>query len=142
MSALEDKYVNPLTDFGFKKLFGSEPKKILLIDFWIQVLPERHQIQDLTYATNEQLGNNELDRKAIFNLYCMGQSGECFIVEIQKAKQNLFKDRSIFTLRFPSSNKPGKETGPTNWSRSTPWASWILFSMISNSKANCCTWLS
>jgi hypothetical protein len=29
----EEKYINPLTDFGFKKLFGSEPNKDLLIDF-------------------------------------------------------------------------------------------------------------
>ncbi len=26
-TALQDKYINPFTDFGFKKLFGSEPNK-------------------------------------------------------------------------------------------------------------------
>ena len=41
MSALKDKYINPLTDFGFKKLFGTEVNKNLLIDFLNQVLPER-----------------------------------------------------------------------------------------------------
>lgn len=101
MSALKDKYINPLTDFGFKKLFGSEPNKILLIDFLNQILPEKHKIQDLTYAKNEQLGLNELDRKAIFDLYCVGTSGERFIVELQKAKQNFFKDRSIYYASFP-----------------------------------------
>jgi predicted transposase/invertase (TIGR01784 family) len=101
MSALKDKYINPLTDFGFKKLFGSEPNKILLIDFLNQILPDKHQIKDLTYARNEQLGLNELDRKAIFDLYCTGESGERFIVELQKAKQNFFKDRSIYYASFP-----------------------------------------
>ena len=101
MSGLQDKYVNPLTDFGFKKLFGSEPNKILLIDFLNQILPERHKIKDLSYAKNERLGNSELDRKAIFDLYCVGKSGERFIVEIQKAKQNFFKDRSIYYASFP-----------------------------------------
>lgn len=101
MSALKDKYINPLTDFGFKKLFGTEPNKVLLIDFLNQILPEKHRIQDLTYAQNEQLGLNELDRKAIFDLYCVGESGERFIVEIQKAKQNFFKDRSIYYASFP-----------------------------------------
>lgn len=101
MSALKDKYVNPLTDFGFKKLFGSEPNKILLIDFLNQILPEKHQIADLTYSRNEKLGQNELDRKAIFDLYCIGASGERFIVELQKAKQNFFKDRSIYYASFP-----------------------------------------
>lgn len=101
MSALKDKYINPLTDFGFKKLFGTEPNKILLIDFLNQILPAKHRIHDLTYAQNEQLGLNELDRKAIFDLYCVGESGERFIVEIQKAKQNFFKDRSIYYASFP-----------------------------------------
>ncbi|MEM7659976.1 MAG: Rpn family recombination-promoting nuclease/putative transposase [Bacteroidota bacterium] len=101
MSALKDKYINPLTDFGFKKLFGSEPNKILLIDFLNQILPDKHQIKDLTYSRNEQLGQNELDRKAIFDLYCTGEAGERFIVELQKAKQNFFKDRSIYYASFP-----------------------------------------
>ncbi|GJM17503.1 MAG: hypothetical protein DHS20C13_28300 [Thermodesulfobacteriota bacterium] len=101
MSALKDKYINPLTDFGFKKLFGTEPNKILLIDFLNQILPEKHKIKDLNYSRNEQLGLKELDRKAIFDLYCTGESGERFIVEMQKAKQNYFKDRSIYYSSFP-----------------------------------------
>jgi hypothetical protein len=30
---VNEKYINPFTDFGFKKIFGSEPNKDLLIDF-------------------------------------------------------------------------------------------------------------
>lgn len=101
MTALQDRYVNPLTDFGFKKLFGSEPNKVLLIDFLNQVLPAHHQIEDLSYARNEQLGLKEIDRKAIFDLYCIGPGGARFIVELQKAKQNFFKDRSIYYASFP-----------------------------------------
>lgn len=101
MSGVKGKYVNPLTDFGFKKLFGTEPNKVLLIDFLNQILPEHHQIEDLSYSKNEQLGNQDLDRKAIFDLYCKGRNGERFIVEIQKAKQNFFKDRSIYYSSFP-----------------------------------------
>lgn len=108
MSALKDKYINPLTDFGFKKLFGTEPNKILLIDFLNQILPEKHRIKDLSYSRNEQLGLNELDRKAIFDLYCIGDSGERFIVEMQKAKQNFFKDRSIYYASFPIQEQAGK----------------------------------
>ncbi len=99
--ALQDKYINPFTDFGFKKLFGSEPNKDLLIDFLNQVLPDKHKVKDLTYARTEQLGNTEADRKAIFDLYCIGENGERFIVEMQKAKQNYFKDRSVYYSSFP-----------------------------------------
>lgn len=108
MSALQERYVNPLTDFGFKKLFGTEPNKSLLIDFLNQILPAHHQIQDLSYSNTEQLGTHDLDRKAIFDLYCLGESGERFIVEIQKAKQNFFKDRSIYYSSFPIQDQAKK----------------------------------
>ncbi len=98
---LKDKYINPLTDFGFKKLFGIEPNKELLIDFLNQLLPAVHQIKNLTYTKNEHLGGSEYERKAIFDLYCESQSGEKFIVEVQKAKQNFFKDRSVYYSTFP-----------------------------------------
>lgn len=98
---LQDRYVNPLTDFGFKKLFGSEPNKDLLIHFLNQLLPEHHQIQDLTYLSTEKLGFGGDDRRAIFDLYCTSTSGERFIVEVQKAKQKFFRDRSVFYATFP-----------------------------------------
>ncbi len=100
MNLQKGKYINPLTDFGFKKLFGTEPNKHLLIDFLNQILPDR-KIKDLTYASGERQGVSELDRKAIFDLYCIGDNGERFIVEMQKAKQNFFKDRSVFYASFP-----------------------------------------
>lgn len=99
--ALEDKFVNPLTDFGFKKLFGTEPNKELVIDFLNQLLPEKHKIKDLSYSNNEKLGLTQLDRKAIFDLHCISSTGDRFIVEIQKAKQNFFKDRSVYYATFP-----------------------------------------
>jgi predicted transposase/invertase (TIGR01784 family) len=96
------KYINPFTDFGFKKLFGTEPNKDLLIDFLNQVvLPDQRKIVDLTYKQNENQGATKFDRKAIFDLYCIGPNGERFIVEMQKAKQNYFKDRTVFYATFP-----------------------------------------
>ena len=100
MSQLKEKYINPLTDFGFKKLFGTESTKMLLIDFLNQILPDR-KIKDLSYSANEKQGKTEIDRKAIFDLYCIGDNGERFIVEMQKAKQNYFKDRSVYYASFP-----------------------------------------
>ncbi len=96
-----DRYINLLTDFGFKRLFGSEPHKVLLIDFLNSILPSYHTVADISYKSNENVGNTALDRKAIFDLYCESEAGEKFIVEIQKAKQNYFKDRSIYYATFP-----------------------------------------
>lgn len=98
---LQDIYINPFTDFGFKKLFGEEPNKELLISFLNALLPEYHQIEDLQYTRNEQQGASQVDRRAIFDLSCTSPSGERFIVELQKAKQNYFKDRSVYYATFP-----------------------------------------
>jgi predicted transposase/invertase (TIGR01784 family) len=98
---LQDKYINLLTDFGFKRVFGTEPNKRLLIDFLNTLLPTHHQIRDLTFRNTENLGSTAIDRKAIFDIYCQAESGERFIVEIQKAKHNFFKDRSIYYSTFP-----------------------------------------
>lgn len=102
MNYFEEKYVNPFTDFGFKKLFGEIPNKALLLDFLNELLKEEQgQITDLTYLKSEHLGDSNLDRKAIFDIYCENERGEKFIVELQKAKQNFFKDRTVFYSTFP-----------------------------------------
>jgi len=95
------KYLDPYTDFGFKKLFGEEANKDLLIDFLNSFLPEKHQIETLAFRNTEQLGPLPLDRKAFFDIYCEAKTGEKFIVEMQKAKQNYFKDRAVFYVTFP-----------------------------------------
>jgi len=99
---IKDTYISPFTDFGFKKLFGTEPNKDLLIDFLNTLLDkETGEIIDLTYLPKEQLPPRINDRKAIFDIYCENTVGEKFIVEIQKAKQNYFKERSIYYSTFP-----------------------------------------
>jgi predicted transposase/invertase (TIGR01784 family) len=98
---LKDKYLNPFTDFGFKKLFGEEPHKAVLINFLNTLLPEKHQIQDLQYTHTERLGLTEFDRRAIFDLSCVSPAGERFVVELQKAKHNFFKDRTVYYATFP-----------------------------------------
>jgi len=97
-----EKYINPFTDYGFKKLFGEELNKDLLLDFLNELLKEEQgQIVELTYLKSEHLGTTELDRKAIFDLYCENEKGEKFIVELQKSKQNFFKDRTVYYSTFP-----------------------------------------
>lgn len=77
------KFINPFIDFGFKKLFGKEANKPFLINFLNSVLPTHHQIMHLTLKNNEQLGFNEFDHKAIYDIYCESVTGEKFIVERQ-----------------------------------------------------------
>ncbi|MBB3696846.1 Rpn family recombination-promoting nuclease/putative transposase [Flammeovirga yaeyamensis] len=95
------KYINPFTDFGFKKIFGEEENKDILIDFLNTILPDEDKIYDLTYKSSEKLSSHETDRKAIFDLYCENEKGEKFIVELQRAHQTFFKDRTVYYSTFP-----------------------------------------
>lgn len=84
------KFINPFTDYGFKKLFGEEASKPFLMDFLNSMLPAHHQIKDLTLKNSEQMGISDFDRKAIDDIYCESVTGERFIVELQRAKQTFF----------------------------------------------------
>ncbi len=106
------KYINPFTDYGFKRIFGEEPNKDLLKDFLNELLREEQgEIEEIQYLNGEQLGNTIVDRKAIFDIYCTNEKGEKFIVELQKAKQDFFKERSVFYSTFPiqEQRKKGSE---------------------------------
>jgi len=98
---MKAKYINPFTDFGFKKIFGEQAGKELLIDFLNALIPQANKIIDLNFKNTEHLGQKELDRNAIFDIYCENQSNEKFIVELQKAKQNYFRERTIYYSTFP-----------------------------------------
>ncbi len=112
MKNFEEKYINPFTDFGFKKLFGEEPNKNLLLDFLNELLKEEQgEITELQYLKSEHLGATESDRKAIFDLYCTNERGERFIVELQKTKQKFFKDRTLYYSTFPIIEQAKKGSG-------------------------------
>ena len=98
---IRERYINPYTDFGFKKLFGTELNKDLLISFLNALFHDKLEITDLTYLNNEHLGDSRLDRKAVFDVYCQLADGSRIIVEMQKAEQEYFKDRSIYYSTFP-----------------------------------------
>jgi predicted transposase/invertase (TIGR01784 family) len=106
-----EKYINTFTDYGFKRLFGEEANKDLLMDFLNELLREEQgEIKNITFLKNEQLGNTELDRKAIFDLYCENDKGEKFIVKLQKTKQDFFKDRALYYSTFPIQEQAKKGT--------------------------------
>ena len=106
---IKDKYINPYTDFGFKKLFGTDINKELLISFLNAVFNGEQIITDLQYRNNEHLGTCCDERKAIFDVYCETERGEKIIVEMQNAAQQYFKDRSVYYATFPiqEQGKPG-----------------------------------
>lgn len=93
---MTERYINPRTDFGFKRLFGSEFNKELLISFLNAILRGEQTVRDVTYLNSEQMGD-----RAVFDVFCESQSGEKFIVEMQNIYQEFFKDRTIYYSTFP-----------------------------------------
>ena len=107
-----ERYINPYTYFGFKKLFGTDMNKDLLISFLNSLFSGQETVKDVTYLNTEHLGTLELDRKAVFDVFCENEQGEKFLVEMQKGEQQFFKDRSIFYSTFPIREQARKG----NWS--------------------------
>jgi hypothetical protein len=79
------KYINPYTDFGFKKLFGEEANKDLLIDFLNQLLPPHHQIADLSFKNVENLPDLPTERKAIFDIQDEYEQSRLSYLEVKEA---------------------------------------------------------
>lgn len=73
----------------------------MLIDFLNSILPSHHQISDLTFKNTEKLGQTDQDTKAIYDIFCESITGEKLIVELQRTKQDYFKDRTLFYSSFP-----------------------------------------
>lgn len=96
MSRNKLKYIDPLNDFAFKRLFGIEQNKDLLIAFLNEIFKGRKHIVDLVYNNNEHLGELQDIGTTVFDITCTDDRGEQFIIEIQRNKQENFKDRVLF----------------------------------------------
>ena len=92
------KFINPFTDYGFKKIFGQEVSKELLIEFLNDLLEGERVITDLTFLNNEQLPIYPGERIAIYDIYCTTDTGEKIIVEMQNRSQVYFKERALYYL--------------------------------------------
>ena len=90
------RYINPFTDVGFKRIFGQELSKPLLIDFLNNLLKGEKTIVDLRFLDKEQPALFKEDRSLIYDVFCELESGEQIIVEMQNCNQTYFKNRSIY----------------------------------------------
>lgn len=93
---IRTKYIDPLVDVAFKKIFGSEPNKDLLISFLNELFRGRKRITDLVYNKNEHPGDNDEIGGAIFDLLCTGDDGENFLIEVQRSSQANLKQRMLY----------------------------------------------
>ena len=97
---IKAKYINLMVDWSFKRVFGTEVNKDILIEFLKVVFPQ-FAITDITYIPTEQLGIMEDDRKAIFDVLCKTEDGKTFLVEMQRRTQEHFFERALYYTSFP-----------------------------------------
>ena len=105
---IKAKYINLMVDWSFKRVFGTEVNKDILIEFLKVIFPQ-FAITDITYIPTEQLGIMEDDRKAIFDVLCKTEDDKTFLVEMQRGRQEHFFDRALYYTSFPIM-KQGKKT--------------------------------
>lgn len=118
MSQNTSTYINPLTDFGFKYLFGQEENKQFLLSFLNAVMQGHRIITDVEFVDKEMLSENKDGRALIYDLHCKTADGGKIIVEMQNRYQTYFKDRAVFYISTDI-HKQGKKG--ENWDyRLTP----------------------
>ena len=105
------KFINPFTDVGFKRIFGQEISKPVLIAFLNALLKDEQHIVDLQYLDKEQPGDSADDKSLIYDVYCELDNGEHIIVEMQNKSQPYFKNRSVYYVSRAISRQgePGLE---------------------------------
>ena len=88
------KYIDPMVDFGFKKIFKESGKKQLIIRPLNAIFGL--DIADIDIRESEQLGLTEQERKVTYDMHCDTKDGRSFIIEVQLADQPYFMERAIF----------------------------------------------
>lgn len=100
---INEKYINPFTDFGFKKIFGDTENTELLRSLINDILglEGEDKVKTIIFKNSELLPDSPSDRKAIFDLFCEDEKGSHFIVELQKVYQEHFQSRALYYTTFP-----------------------------------------
>ena len=109
MNITEGRYINPLTDYGFKKVFG---EKDIMTAFLTDLLNPKSPIEDIVFIDKDLKADSEETRGVIYDLRCRTKDGGEFIVEMQNKGQLNFSDRILFYLSrsFSSQERKGNST--------------------------------
>ena len=90
------RYIDPLSDFGFKFLFGSAANKELLISLLNSIFRGKKNIKDLVFNKTEFVGETEQLGAVVFDLSCIGSNDEKFVIEVQSTSHVNFKKRMLY----------------------------------------------
>ena len=111
---ITDKYINPFTDFGFKKLFGTEPNKDLLIDFLNQLLKGERQISALSTKTRMRLAQARRIERPFLIFIALMKKASGLSLSFRRPVKPFLRTGAYTTPPFPSGSRPKKESGTLN----------------------------
>ena len=117
---IKAKYIDLMVDWSFKRVFGTEVNKDILIEFLKVIFPQ-FAITDITYIPTEQLGIMEDDRKAIFDVLCKTEDDKTFLVEMQRGAQKHFFERALYYTSFPIMKQGKKAIAKEDEKGKDPW---------------------
>lgn len=98
MSEQASVYINPLTDFGFKYIFGRDADKEFILSFLNALIGKENPITTVEFVDKEKKGESKEDRALIYDLHCKTADGRKIIVEMQNRYQTNFDDRALYYL--------------------------------------------
>ena len=92
------KFLDPTNDYAFKRTFGNENKKEILISFLNSILARtgEKEITDITLLNPYQAPQIQGSKETIVDVRCHDQGGSEYIVEMQVLKQNYFDRRVLY----------------------------------------------
>ncbi|MCQ2216629.1 MAG: Rpn family recombination-promoting nuclease/putative transposase [Bacteroidales bacterium] len=91
----QKRFISPLTDFGFKRIFGN---KDILLAFLNDLFEGEVQFIDLVYSDKEIKGDSGTAKTVIYDIHCTTSSGERIIVEMQNEFTLGFRDRMVYYI--------------------------------------------
>ena len=92
------KFLDPKNDIAFKKIFGSEKNKDILIHFLNDMITFKGnaQIKSVTFLTTNQEPETAIHKTSIVDILCKDEKGNTYIVEMQVAKEKGFEKRAHY----------------------------------------------
>lgn len=92
------KFLDPKNDFAFRRIFGSERNKDILIHFLNDMITfkESSPIVDVTFLKTNQDPEIASQKTSIVDILCKDTKGNQYIVEMQVAKEKGFTKRAQY----------------------------------------------
>ena len=105
------RYVDLLSNSGFKAVFGDRNNKDVVMSVINMLLPEGKQVKKIRYAPTEYQGQLEKNKEFRYDFMCDGEDGSSFIVEVQSNPEEFWFKRCVsYASRvYDRQNRRGKE---------------------------------